>query len=429
MKKLIGLIVCCSMAASGMAQPNPSSGRLKITIENITCINKSWDGLVEFDGHGNEVSVNFSYRIYSPSNPGAARRGIGGTPIFGSNVNGMTRAGTQTPDLGGINNGDVVPLFRPVIDEHISADEYIIFAPTVWEWDGQGNNTFSSFNDQLDSDLNWVITQSFPFANTPVSYREPFHGRVIKIFDKYPYGQAIKYHNIFANFLCPLLGQGSRPVNILAGTFNNQCMVVYPPTLLVLDTRVLSALATNNYSASQTSAGRRDKPSLITGIHIPFIEESYAIQTSNGSYSMFLKIEFIPDPTPATTLNEPAAPPIKLFNTIKTLPRKTITNSIPASITGTWAGPITSEDLLSSGQIDFELTGNGEYLIKDINGLVAQGTYTFSNNIINGTYKLVSNGETFSFAGTLDPVTQKLSCTMGTSPSTTGQGMWVVTKK
>ena len=70
------------------------------------------------------------------------------------------------------------------MDDHINADEYIIIAPTLWEWDVQGSNTFNSFNVQLENDLDWAIAQTYPFANTVVSYSEPFDGRVIKIFDK-----------------------------------------------------------------------------------------------------------------------------------------------------------------------------------------------------------------------------------------------------
>src|SRR4051812_4807558 len=83
-----------------------TAGRLKISIDKLTCVEKCWDGVVEFDGHGNEISVTYAYRIYNAANPNAARPGTDGTVIYGSNINGMTRAGTQTPDLGGIKEGD-----------------------------------------------------------------------------------------------------------------------------------------------------------------------------------------------------------------------------------------------------------------------------------------------------------------------------------
>ena len=47
----------------------------------------------------------------------------------------MTRAGTETPDHGGITNGNVVPVYKTLMNEHINANDYIIIAPTVWERD------------------------------------------------------------------------------------------------------------------------------------------------------------------------------------------------------------------------------------------------------------------------------------------------------
>lgn len=293
MKKLLFFLCASALSVNSFSQTT-SGGQLKITIESFKCLIKSWDGLIEFDGHGNEVSTTWSYRIYNPSNPGAAKSGMDITPIFGSNINGMTRAGTQTPDLGGIKEGDVVTLGRLIMNEHINADDYIIVAPTLWEWDGPRTSTFNSFNAQLENDLNWAINQPFPFAGTPVDMQNPYGSRVTKIFDSYRYGQAIKYHNIFQSFMCPLVGQGNKPVDLRSGTFNNQCMVIYAPTLLVLDTRVLMAVYSHNKFVRESNY--HDRPNSISPlVEIKFIENTYAVQTSNGAYSMLLKIEFTPD--------------------------------------------------------------------------------------------------------------------------------------
>jgi hypothetical protein len=324
MKKLL-FFFCASVLWVNCFSQSTSGGQLKITIESLKCLIKSWDGVIEFDGHGNEVSATYSYRIYSPANPGAARSGMDITPIFGSNINGMTRAGTQTPDLGGIREGDVVPLGKLIMNEHINADEYIIVAPTLWEWDGPRTSTFNSFNAQLENDLNWVINQPFPYANIPVDMQDPYGSRVTKIFDKYRYGQAIKYHSIFQSFMCPLVGQGNKPVDLRSGTFNDQCMVIYVPTLLVLDTRVLTAVYSHNKFVRESNY--HDKPNSISSlVEIKFIENTYAVQTNNGAYSMLLKIEFTPDvvitpsktkimpPKPGTIKQEPEQIPARTIN-------------------------------------------------------------------------------------------------------------------
>lgn len=422
MRKILFLLMAKALFLNCFSQ-STAPGQLKISIESIKCIIKSWDGLVEFDGHGNEVSATYSYRIYNPSNPAAARSGMDETVIFGSNVNGMTRAGTQTHDLGGINNGDVITVRKQIMNEHINADDYIIIAPTLWEMDGPKTSTFNSFNAQLEKDLTWVTNQPFPFATTPVNYENPYGSRVTKIFDKYSYGQATKYHNIFKSFLCPGVGQGNKPVDVRSGTFNNECMVIYPPTLLVLDTRVLMAVYNHNKSVS--SSTHPERGSIISGFtEIKFIENTYAVTTSNGSYSLLLKIEFTPDQVSLpskTVVTEPK------FTTIKQEVQKPATSSITA-IAGNWSGTQTNDYGMYPQNIRFELTSNGAFLIKDVNGLLAaQGTYTFQNNIFSGSYKLFSSSETFSFTGGLD-ASQKLVFSLGTGNSTTGQGRCTASK-
>jgi len=425
MNKIITTVICIHIAAMSFAQ-DKLAGRLKVSIETIKCIKQSWDGLIEFDGHGNEVSVNYSYRIYTPANPGASRKGAGGTPIFGSAINGMTRAGTQTPNLGGIKNGDIINVSKLLIDDRMNADDYIIIAPSVWEWDADQNNTFRDFNRQLETDLDWVITQTYPFANTEINSNDPFNGRTIKIFDKYRYGPATKYQTIFQSFLCPSISQGSKPVDVRSGSFNGGCLVIYPPTLIVLDTRVLNALFINNKSSQY-----REGPNYITGINIPFVENTYAVTTSNGSYSIFLKIEFIPDPVASNS--GPTGRPTRINTNINKGAMIKGNNNLMIGVSpliGTWNGTQTNDYGQYPQAVSFELTKNGEYLVKDVNGtLASKGSYTFSNNTVTGSYKQLSSGETFSFTGTYDPATQKLNCSQGPGSSTTGQGKWVVTKK
>ncbi len=406
-----------------LGQPLPKAGRLKITIESFKCINKSWDGFVEFDGHGNEVSVNFSYRIYSPSNPGAARKNSGGSVIFGSNVNGMTRAGTQTPDLGGINNGDVVNISTLVMDEHVNADEFIIIAPTVWEWDGPEKNTLNKFNAQLEMDLDFAVSQPFPFASTPIDYRDPFRDRVVKIFDKYSYGQAIKYHNVFKDFFCPGNAQGNRVMGIRSGTFGSECLVVYPPTLVLLDTKTLNAQHTNNLGGvagdSHAAKETRGWPQ-IPGINVHYIENSYGVQTSNGSYDVFLKIEFTPDSEPVT-LNSP----------VRKTPKQPFVdqseNKNMSAVAGKWSGTYGNGENFNTDFYSFQLNADGNMQVLDKGGaMLAKGTYTFSNNVISGKYTY-NDGSAFSFTGAVAKNT--MSGTWEGARKGGSGGKWEMTKK
>jgi hypothetical protein len=288
---------------------NPASGQLKITLESFKCINQSYDGLIEFDGHGNEIFLNFGYRIYSPSNVSAAKSGAGFTNVFGSNVNGQTQVGTASA-IGGIANGDVVNVNILALNEHVDADNIIAFSPSVWEWDNSNNTILNLFNSQLAVDFNWLIAQPYPFANTGFS-GDYFSSRFIKIGDKYPsYWPLLKYNNI----LKPVFNvQENRPIGAKFGPLNGENFAVYNPAMLLLDTKILSAVYRYNKSIRETN--HPEKGNYISDItEMIFTEETYAIKTSNGSYSLKLKIEFTPD---AITTNPAPSNPTRIINNIK----------------------------------------------------------------------------------------------------------------
>ena len=433
MKKYLFFLMAKAVFINCFSQ-SPAPGQLKITIESIKCNIKSWDGIIEFDGHGNEVSATYSYRIYNPSNPAAARSGMDETVIFGSNVNGMTRAGTQTPDLGGINNGDVIPVGKLIMNEHINADDYIIIAPTLWEMDGPKTTTFNSFNAQLENDLNWVTNQPFPFATTPVSNENPYDSRIFKIYNKYSYGQATKYHNIFTSFLCPGVGQGNKPVDVRSGIFNNECMVIYPPTLLALDTRVLMHVYNNNKNWGHSN---RERPNIISDLtEIKFIENTYAVAANNGSYSMTLRIEFTPDqqtispPPPAPTAS--AAPKYTKLPVVNTFPNQapnTIKgNDLQVNIAGNWTGTFGNGESNSPNYYSFRLNADGTMQVVAANGnVIANGNYTYTNNQLTGTYTYNGSG-TFSFSATME-ANATLNGTWGSGANVRGGGRWIMSRK
>jgi|CXWL01.1.fsa_nt_gi hypothetical protein len=425
MKKYFIFILAIQLSIKCFSQ-TPTAGHLKITIQSFKCINQSWDGLVEFDGHGNEVFIDYGYRIYNPSTPGSSKAGAGFTPVFGSNVNGQTKAGTASA-LGGIANGNEIMVNTPVLNEHIDANNLILFSPSVWEWDNSNNDRLNLFNQQLATDLNWLMSQPYPFLNEAINNSDPFLGRFIKIGDRYSsYWPILKYNEI----LKPLFNvQDNRPVGAKSGPFNGELMALYNPALLVLDTRALMNFYNHNKSVRENTHPERGN--ILSGIvEMIFTESTYAIVTSNGSYSLKLKIEFTPDAVAAST-NGLISTPTRITNTIKKdMPVKninTMNNALP--VIGNWSGIQTNDYGLYPQNIVFELTGNGEYLIKDTKGvLAAKGNYTFLNNIVSGSYKQLSSGETFSFKATYDPGTGKMNGTLGSGTSPMGQGKWTVTK-
>lgn len=431
MKKQLLFLVTIFFATKAFTQ-SQAPGQLKITLVSAKCINKSWDGIIEFDGHGNEIMAGFAYRVYNPANTGTVKPGAGGTAVFGSNVNGQTRAGSQTPNLGGINNGDVVPINQMLLNEHLSADDVVLFAPVLWEMDEVNNRTaVNLFNIQLANDLNWAMTQPFPFATTSIGYTNPYNERVIKIFDKYRYGPALKYQNIFNNVVCPGNGQGNRVIGLRTGTFNNVCTIVYPPTLLCLDTRLLMSVVNHNKSV-QANAGSThpERPSYISGVvEIVFTENTdHNISTSNGQYSIKLNIEFIPDVVSAPVSN--TMPPLTGSINNNTVFIKKSNGALNLNVVGNWSGKQVNSDGNYPQAVSFQLTNTGEIIFANAEKgeIGAKGTYTFSKGNINGSYTILSSNEVISFTGTLDPNTQKLNCTLGSENSTTNQGKWTMVR-
>jgi hypothetical protein len=114
--------------------------------------------------------------------------------------------------------------------------------------------------------------------------------------------------------------------------------------------------------------------------------------------------------------------------TLASSSRTTSTNPLDA-VSGIWTGTQTSDDGQYPQQISFQLTPSGEFIMANQNGVTAaKGTYAYSGNTITGTYKLTSSGESIRFTGNFDPTSQKLTCTQGYDPKTTGQGKWIATK-
>ncbi|HEX7905331.1 MAG TPA: hypothetical protein VF487_15770 [Chitinophagaceae bacterium] len=409
------------LSINGLSQ-TPTAGQLKITIASFKCINKSWDGVIEFDGHGNEVFISYGYRIYNPAAPGSARPGAGYTPVFGSTGDGRVKAGTANA-IGGIDNGNEIQVNSVIVNEHIDADQVILLSPSVWEWDNFNNGDWDMFNRQLGDDLNWTMLQPYPFANANINYNDPFNGRFIKMTDRYNgYFPITKY-----NFLKKLVNvQDNRPVGIKAGPFNGETLALYNPALLILDTRALAAFFHHNKSVSESTY--RDRPSYISSfIDFTFTEETYGITTSNGSYSLKLKIEFTPDQqaTPPTTTVTSAPPKYTKQPVVNTLSTQPV-NTPLVNIAGRWTGTYGMGESSAPDFYSFQLNADGSMQVYSLKGgVVANGTYSFTNNVITGTYTY-TNGTMFSFTGTA--INNTMTGTWGNARSVSGGGKWVMTK-
>jgi hypothetical protein len=418
MKKCFSLLIATQIAFISFCQ-TPTAGQLKVTIESFKCLNKSWDGFVEFDGHGNEVFLNYAYRIYDPSQPGYLKPGAAYTSIYGSTGNGRIKTGTASA-IGGIDNGNTVHVGTVILNEHINANDLILISPSIWEWDNGNNANLNLFNSQLANDLNWAMLQPYPFENAAITSSMPFEGRFIKMTDKYNnYWPITKY-----NFLKSLVNvQENRPVGLKSGTFNNELLALYNPTLLVLDTRVLISYYNHNKRAREIN--HREGPKTISGlIENVTTEDTYAVTTSNGSYSITLRIEYTPDPV---AISPP--PPLKTKATkspvIHTFPTQ-VSNSVYVNVTGRWTGTFGNGESATPHFYSFQFNADGTIQLYSNTGIVlASGTYTQNMGVLKGNYRY-KDGSEFSISANVTNKT--MQGTWGLGKNEAGAGKWTMSK-
>ncbi len=105
-------------------------------------------------------------------------------------------------------------------------------------------------------------------------------------------------------------------------------------------------------------------------------------------------------------------------------------NTVPSYLIGNWKGTQYNEQGLYPQAFVFNLTAAGEFLMGNAQaGYAARGRFSFSNNVIRGSYVLTSSGEQIAFTGNYDAATQTLTCTQGMGGSVTNQGKWIARRE
>ncbi|MDZ4795295.1 MAG: hypothetical protein SGI83_13525 [Bacteroidota bacterium] len=387
------------------------AGWISINLNDFMCNKATQDDLLNFDGFGDEVyfvifySVANQFGVTKYSNKLVSK-------IYGDTYRFPNRvlAGGANPDnKGGMLSGNQFfpgAEFPNLNKIRVEAGDFITVIPTIWEWD-------NSSNSQVQANFESRVINSFNVLNLKI---------VDLIRECFGYYQCFQMTNpsvinfpAFRDMLSPLNNAvGSRPIGMMAsGEFS--------PVIFAINSEMIKS--------QHVGISTDGKNYSMNYISFNINEESLGNTQGHGIYRLRYHFSFeedksVPSPPPPAPIKGKVMP-----GKIKTLPGSISIQTV-FSIIGKWSGIQTNDYGQFPQAISFDLTDNGEYLIKDVNGvLAAKGSYNFSNNVINGSYKLLSSGETISFTGTYDPGTQKLSCTLGTGTSTTGQGKWVGVKK
>lgn len=399
-----------SAAQSGSNAP----GWITIDLNDFMCNKATEDDPLNFDGFGDEVyfvifySVANQYGVTKYSNKLVSK-------IYGDTYRFPDRiaAGHANPDnKGGMSSGsqffpgEGFPNLKKI---RVEAGDYITMVPTIWEWDNGSNG-------QLQAAFESRMINSFQAVN-------------LKMVDMlrycYGYGKCYQITNpavmnfpAFKDILSPAINRtASRPIGInAAGEFS--------PVIVGLN----SAIIKSQHSNSPVINGRSNMNYISFNIN----EEALGNTSAHGIYTLRYHFSFEEDmtkPAPPPPAPAPATPPV----TIGTRPIKQNAGILTTqlfTVSGKWAGTQTSASGQYPQAVAFTLTNAGEITMasEQTGAIAAQGTYTFVNNSINGSYKLLSSGETISFTGSYNASTKKMTCSLGMGDKTTGQGTWVVSK-
>ncbi|MDP3360112.1 MAG: hypothetical protein Q8S41_12280 [Lutibacter sp.] len=440
MKKVFITVISLLSAGAIAAQ---HGGSLIIEVTSITCQNKSYDGVVEFDGLGNEVFVSGSFHTRNPkSNNLRSHTGVTETPTFGSTAghNERTQAGTASPS-GGINNGNTFSVNKVIMSTQLDGDGYTIFSPSLWERDDNNEIIYNKFKNQLAADLASAALMPFPnFGGSNPA--DPFDGKI------FFYGNGYNVSippNSYPSILSPLINiQGNRPIGITIFAGNP---LMFDPKIILLEARILWAVY-NQTPVNHPYPNTAYPFKTIKELSIVCGENTYAIESSNGRYTVNIAIKFAPEADDIAAANTAAQnPPVKqqMVNVarIKNIGNKTIRpiKGAPAQAPAytmsnemmytEWKGLMGIYGEPNKGGPFFFKVNNNAFWLQDANGnSIASGGFRIENNNFIASYSY-PNGDTYNIISTgYNPANGELTGTWsGTGANANKNGNWMAYKK
>ena len=421
MKKIILpiYIACCFSGVQAQQSIN-----IDISFNYVIChIGSETDDIFNLDGKGDEVYL-FGAAFILNDNGDIIRKQFCQTPVYGSarGFAGRVNAGScvdgNGSNAGGLKAGDRYDMNLHVIKMTIYPNEYLYFIPSIWESD----NNPVTFNNYITALENLSFIKRHKMLDLCKLNTTNYGGIQLSVVGD----------DIVSGIISPITLNGSvagdRPVGLQAINFslNRECKFYFREEAIAVSWNNLVEISKNNYGIGIGKYGigsGADERAL-----------SHWSDADLATYSLSSTVElyanYPPPPAPAPKPDISSNTNIKPTIALKNVPLKNISlANTNMAVVGVWKGTQTNDYGLYPQQIGFELTANGEYFIKDINGVVAaKGTYTFSRNVISGNYKSFSSGEYFSFTAVYDPASQKITGSLGSGSATAGQGKWVVSK-
>lgn len=409
MKKIMAVCLLLTLVTTIHAQ----SGRIRISFAGFDCYRETWDDILHSDGKGDEVFFTFNFTL-ADRNGNSKLNYEKRTPVYGDATGPFSNrisAGSWTDifgnNRGGIKAGDTYRC-NDIIGEYDMADgDILTIIPTGWEHDPIADNSlaFSSTIRGLYNSINQKV------APVMIGFNILTGNLGGVVFNAASLGLS----KVKAGGDQGELGRaGTRPIGMEKyGDFT--------PKLVVLNTPNLNTICNSDMGFGKGV------------ISVNYDEVAVGNSRDHGNYSILLKVEFIPKQNtapPVNTGNNPPPPPppaaTNMNNTGGFKKMNAPVTTVAGTVTGTWRGTYGNGQSNSPNFYSFRLNADGTMQLLDANnGIIANGTYSFTNNQLNGTYKYTNGGQ-FSVAATLSA--GSLNGTWGSGSNASGGGKWVMSK-
>ena len=418
MKSIIFFLGLLFLSTTMLAQ----SGKLSIRMYGIVCHQQTADNILGMDGVGDEIYLLFFHGVNKSANTVAPVRNIY-SPTFAEKTSLMSsndfyareKAGSASVN-GGLKTGDtyIINGLRYIIqNEAITPSTVVFISPSIWEYDKEVEYPIPSaaFYQISKAALGTIFFQE-QIRNTLANFNYNGIDNNSYMLAGNNLGLGTQYLNVFKPFIGK---QCSRPIGM---NTNHE----FSSMVIALNSRIVSILATKDYGYGQGI------------IPVLFSDVSLGNNTNHGVFSILLKFEFIadpfvpaPPPPPASTSsnNTQTAPPPT--STINTIAIKNTQLSSPTGIAAIWAGTYGTGTNNSPNFYSFQLNADGTMqVLNNAGGAIANGTYTFSKNVISGKYSY-SDGSVFLFTGTVENNT--MNGTWESEKRGNSGGKWTMTNK
>lgn len=401
-KLTVAILLILLLPLAGYSQ----SGKLKISLTGINCIDETMDNALETDGKGDEIFLQACIMILDQSGSIKYQTIFTG-PTMGD-INGFPsrlKAGTRS-STGGIKQYDNFSTNIIISECNLAATDVLVIIPTLWEWDeGPAPTLFSGYFNTHRPEFQNYIRTNLPLVDRTPSGWATFVDRVTS-------------HTITTGTSCidagsVLLAQnrttgcpGTRVIGTSlegGGTGRNYIN----PNVLFLRPSFIPTLANSN-------AG------LGTGVvHLESADDKTGLVSiydkHSGDYKFYLKLEWSPDKALPTVSLDP-----------NSIPAVRNTQSIPENVNGNWNGSFNVGN--SPGQVYWNYTFNPDgtmVVTRGDNSTYGKGSFTLNGSNFNAQLILSSNNLRMDLVGSL--VGNKLSGTWKDGSGYTGT--WTLARK